>query len=172
MSPYPKRTSSGHCDDHHMWGHSYRIHKTVVHNRFESSITNTSAVEKKLPKGLMMGQFTNEPVISSTISGTMAAGIYKSLHFMVEQATAALIRQPPSEFTGLSFEASHKEITTSKHTKQELAHLQPVKNEYHPDSRQQDFRAGSLQTKPRSCKFGSQRWTSFREGIRCSRRML
>lgn len=59
---------------------------------FEVSLTNFSAVEKTLSKGIAISYATRNPVVHFTFTNNIAAGIFEPLYFIVAQATAAAIR--------------------------------------------------------------------------------
>lgn len=70
------------------------IQKVVVEKPFEIKLTNFSAVEKKLPEGVVILYAARSPVVRFIFTSTMAAEICVFLNLTVDQAITAVIRQP------------------------------------------------------------------------------
>lgn len=85
----------------------------------------------------------------------MAAEVCQSLKSMVDQATDALIRQPQTEVTDLSFATLDEEITKFTPTSQELLFLPSVRTKLGPAPRLQGPTVGNVEDKPPSRKIGN-----------------
>lgn len=77
----------------------------------------------------------------------MAAGNCEFLNLMVDQATAAPIRQPRTKVTDLSFEAPDEEITRSTSTNQESHLPRLVKTKLRRAPMRRDPQVGNLENK-------------------------
>lgn len=66
----------------------------VANKPFEIFLTILSIVGRKLSEKIIISYDTRGPEIHLTVSHDTGAGICVSLHSMVEQGTAAIIRQP------------------------------------------------------------------------------
>lgn len=119
---------------------------------FEIQLTIISTFEKKLSKGTVISNTTWSPVSHLGVTGTMNTEIRESpdLNLMVNHGTAALIRQPRTEVTALSFAAPYEEITNSTPINQESLLSRSVETELSLAPRQQDATVGSVKNKPAS----------------------
>lgn len=76
--------------------------------QFEILLTNSSTVEKKLPKRMIASYATWSPAIDLAVTGIMAAGICDSLVLLVDQAMDLSKWQERTEVAELSFAATDK----------------------------------------------------------------
>lgn len=81
-------------------------------------------------------------------TSTMAIGICEFLNLIVEQVTAAAIRQTQTEVTNLIFAALDEKITTPTPTIQKSHLLRPLKSKRSPAPGQQDPQVCDLRSKP------------------------
>lgn len=93
------------------------------------------------------------PVLDLAITKTEAAEICESVNIVVDQATAATMRQPQTKFTDLSFADTDEEITNSTLSNQKLCLWRCVKTELYPALRQQDAQVEKLENKLVSLKY-------------------
>lgn len=106
---------------------------------------------------MVISYATKSPVIQLAVTGNMAAEMYESLNSMINQDTAAIIRQPLTKVPDRRFAASDEEITISTPTGQESLLSQSVKTVQGSAARQQDPQFGTLQNKLAS----TQNWQSM-----------
>lgn len=80
----------------------------VANKLFEIVLANFFAVEKMLPKKMVISYATKIPVIQLDGIGTMAIGTCESLASEVPKATKAIIRQPHTKITDLRLQLQIK----------------------------------------------------------------
>lgn len=104
------------------------IHEVVANKPLEISLTIFSAVEKMLPRGIVISYALKITTILLAVTGTMETGICKFLSLMVDQATAAVLGSHQPKLRTWRLAAPEEKIPRS--TNQELLLSWPVKSKH------------------------------------------
>lgn len=114
IHPEPEHVPwTGYCLCTAIWIHWVEANKPV-----EISLTNFSALERKLPKKMVIRFRARGPVIHLAIAGSIAVKICEAWHLMVGSTVAKTIQQPWTKVADLSFAPPDDKISRSMSTTQ------------------------------------------------------
>lgn len=105
-------------------------------------IINLSVIEMNLPEEMIISHGTKCPATHLEGTGTIAVGACKSLNLLVDEVTAATIRQPLIKVSDLNFAVKVVKAPHSTAKNQELFLSRPVNTKQVLALRQQDTLSG------------------------------
>lgn len=102
------------------------INEVATNKQVKILLSNITALKKQRPEEMAIGYVRRDPVDHLEVTSDKAAGIQKSLNFIMDHGTAFGLRMPRSKATDLSLAVPNEETSNFMSTIQKLLLFRPV----------------------------------------------